>query len=309
VGDPLIIFTVVDDTVISRLVHGGRQTAKGIEAEDLPPFPLPSQAQFAALQVLLFIGVVSTAAGYLGCFTIVQNARPRDTYIWLCLEIFLAFLRIILWAWNPAWDEGTGIRLHLQLADHAPMVTIAQDYDSLIIGQSGQCDPFVVVPAKPFLGSISSYTGPVQGFRDPDNHVAIYYTLAGHLGHRDKVLLTTVLDMQTRGTFVLLHHCPLSNAPSRNNIPTVYTATTEIIPDGGIMTARCVGIFQGNFRHVERLGAIQLHSEHIANRIGGVDRATSLYISWGFSVNPLSVDIHVNPRLHLENTQCLGSSG
>ncbi|KAJ6523476.1 hypothetical protein DFH09DRAFT_1190385 [Mycena vulgaris] len=56
----------------------------------------------SVLQILLFIGIASTAVGYLGCFTVVQHATTTNTYIWLGVEISLAhILRIWIWALNP----------------------------------------------------------------------------------------------------------------------------------------------------------------------------------------------------------------
>ncbi|KAJ7432860.1 hypothetical protein FB451DRAFT_1476896 [Mycena latifolia] len=87
--------------------HNSPQTVRA------PPLPniIPSRLHLAFLQVLLFLGIGSTAVGYLGCFTVVQNSHAGDTYIWLGIEIALALLRIYIWGLNPSWDEQTGLSL------------------------------------------------------------------------------------------------------------------------------------------------------------------------------------------------------
>ncbi|KAJ7664274.1 hypothetical protein B0H17DRAFT_1184714 [Mycena rosella] len=65
----------------------------------------------------VFVGFILTIAGYIGCFTIVQNSSTSsDTYIWLGVEVALAVIRIITWALNTPWDDsdGTAVELNLQ---------------------------------------------------------------------------------------------------------------------------------------------------------------------------------------------------
>ncbi|KAJ6597474.1 hypothetical protein DFH09DRAFT_1022843, partial [Mycena vulgaris] len=261
-------------------------------SEALPLTIVPSRLHLTLLQVLIFIGMASTAVGYLGCFTVVQNAKPNHTYIWLGVEIALALLRILIWGRNPQWDEPTGLSLELSLpadVQHAPTITTPQDYQRYILGiGSGNCyepgrrDPFVILPDSRFLEYISPYTGPVERFSDPDNHVAIYYTLAG--SDAGKALLTTILDLESRSTFVLIHHCP-SQDPSgcdSDDRLDVYSGTIQIMPDSGIITTKCGDILHEKyeFRDTERFDAIAEHSRGIANRIGGIDRFNRLRVSW-----------------------------
>ncbi|KAF5368794.1 hypothetical protein D9757_012277 [Collybiopsis confluens] len=60
--------------------------------------------------VLLVLGVASTGVSYIGCFTLVQQTKTLNTFLWLGLETFLSILRVVIWVWNPSWDEVTGIR-------------------------------------------------------------------------------------------------------------------------------------------------------------------------------------------------------
>ncbi|KAJ7482031.1 hypothetical protein FB451DRAFT_1030421, partial [Mycena latifolia] len=187
----------------------------------------------AFLQVLLFLGIGSTAVGYLGCFTVVQNSHAGDTYMWLGIEIALALLWIYIWGLNPSWDEQTGLSLELQLPDNfekAPTITTGQDFWGRILEENySEPGPFVGVTDSHFLEYISPYAGPVERFSDPDHHVALYYALVGSRGFarspESKVLLTTVLDLESHNTFVLVHHCP-PMGPSMNTSD-IYSALSR----------------------------------------------------------------------------------
>ncbi|KAJ7893799.1 hypothetical protein B0H13DRAFT_2037139 [Mycena leptocephala] len=68
-----------------------------------------------------------TLAGYIGCFSIVQDHRSIsiDIYQWLGLEFILAFLRVIVWAWNPAFDDPAGILFHLKPTTNVPLSPVS----------------------------------------------------------------------------------------------------------------------------------------------------------------------------------------
>ncbi|KAJ7227764.1 hypothetical protein C8J57DRAFT_1730798 [Mycena rebaudengoi] len=198
----------------------------------------------------------------------------------------------------------TGLSLELQLpadVDLAPTVTTAQDYQRRILGVDANeqhisgagSDPFVILTDSRFLEYISPYTGPVERFSDPDNHVAIYYTLAccpeetrdGIIRPGKKVLLTTVLELDSRSTFVLLHNLPSQDvsAGKSDGVVPIYSATSETVQDSGIMTAKCVHRLHAKheFGKTKRFAAIAEHSRGIADRIGGVGRVRCLRVSWG----------------------------
>ncbi|KAJ7020395.1 hypothetical protein C8F04DRAFT_1318369, partial [Mycena alexandri] len=91
----------------------------------------------------------------------------------------------------------------------------------------------------------------------------------------------------SRTTFLLVNYCSLIDGGSGSDNPTIYSATSELIEDIGIMTAKC-GIQlhpEHKFRNTERFAAIAQHSQTIANRIGGMDRVTRLQVSWGLEVS------------------------
>ncbi|KAJ7473421.1 hypothetical protein FB451DRAFT_1249219 [Mycena latifolia] len=271
----------------------------------IPQLPniIPSRLHLAFLQVLLFLGIGSTAVGYLGCFTVVQNSHAGDTYIWLGIEIALALLRIYIWGINPSWDEQTGLRLELELPDNsekAPTITMGQDFRGRVLPEKYmEPGPFVVVTDSHFLEYISPYTGPVERFSDADHHVAIRYALVGSRGSDEspeaKVLLTTVLDLESRNTFLFVHHCTLRG--SSTNISAIYSATFKIAQDTGIMTTKCETPLSRThgFRKTARFAAINKHSQEIADRIGGIGRVISLHVSWGLESPRPELDKPENP--------------
>jgi hypothetical protein len=151
----------------------------------------------------------------------VQNASPKNTYIWLEVEVILALIRVYIWGRNPTKDEKTGLSIDLTLSEtieKVPTILTAQDYRTHIVG--GTCEPFVVLEDNDFLEYISEYTGPFRRFSDPNHHVVIYYTLAGRLPDEfntpPKILLTIIRDLESRSTFMLVHNCP-STSPDPNN--------------------------------------------------------------------------------------------
>ncbi|KAJ7697087.1 hypothetical protein B0H14DRAFT_3905089 [Mycena olivaceomarginata] len=80
----------------------------------------------------LCIGSVATAAGYIGCFNLVQDSSTRETFIWLALEAFLAVLRIILWGCNRKFDKGTWLILELR-GKVARQMTTQLPYEAQIV--------------------------------------------------------------------------------------------------------------------------------------------------------------------------------
>jgi len=67
----------------------------------------------AIQHLVLLVGMLCSAYGYFGCFTLVQNNPPTALApaLWLILEIVLAIIRLLIWAWNPRFDENTALIL------------------------------------------------------------------------------------------------------------------------------------------------------------------------------------------------------
>ncbi|KAK1230258.1 hypothetical protein PQX77_006654 [Marasmius sp. AFHP31] len=78
---------------------------------------LSEDAFMFLLQVALVLGMAMIVAGYVGCFNMVSRTDvPNGPYVWFGMETGLAVLRIVLWGWNPPWDEGnTGMTMQLAL--------------------------------------------------------------------------------------------------------------------------------------------------------------------------------------------------
>ena len=76
--------------------------------------------------ILLFVGIIASVVGYIGCFSAVQGSgSSKEALIWLCLEAGLSIVRIILWAINPKGDDAPPLEFKFELDEHAPLPTFA----------------------------------------------------------------------------------------------------------------------------------------------------------------------------------------
>ena len=143
--------------------------------------------------VVLFLSLPATVAGYIGCFTVVSGSRGNDPLIWLGLEAALSIIRILLWASNPSFDEGTGVTVRLKLATDQPLVTTEKNIEAV----KDTAKTLPLIPERRFLERITSYTGPLEQFQSPEN-VALYFTVTGDETTQQKLVYLTVLDVNTR---------------------------------------------------------------------------------------------------------------
>ncbi|KAJ7185014.1 hypothetical protein C8R46DRAFT_470078 [Mycena filopes] len=207
-------------------------------------------------------------------------------------------------------DEQTGLTLNLRLSEHPPLVTVGQDYGQHIKDVN---EPFILLNSSQFLDYIGPYTGPVERFNDPDHHIAIYYTLAGGLQrhytepHQYKVLLTTILDLTSRHTFVLVHHCPQQGSLGVHSDPKVNFANLVPMQDTEVIMAQLQGAVSSKhgMLQTEQFTAIDRHSRRIADLIGGVDRPTNLYLSWALRELPVSSKISTPQKLGIDKTSSM----
>ncbi|KAJ7771176.1 hypothetical protein B0H14DRAFT_348671 [Mycena olivaceomarginata] len=111
------------------------------------------------LRASLMTGFLMTLAGYVGCFTLIQDSKSTssDTYIWLGLEAVLSFSRMAVWASNPGWDDSDGITLALSKTDDESLSVIrtegtseSQDLQDLLMDRSD------------FWGNMTAYCGPLN---------------------------------------------------------------------------------------------------------------------------------------------------
>ncbi len=143
---------------------------------------------------VLALSLPATVAGYIGCFTLVSGSHGNGPLIWLLLEGALSIIRILLWAWNPSFDERTDITVKLKLTKHEPLVTTEKDK------KTGE-NTLALVPESLFLEWITSYTGPLLQFQTSEN-LALYFTLTRNQA-KQKHLYLTVFDLNKRNAVTL----------------------------------------------------------------------------------------------------------
>ncbi|KAG7096444.1 hypothetical protein E1B28_003880 [Marasmius oreades] len=84
------------------------------------------------LQMLLAAGIFMTVAGYIGCFTLVNQSQIEiGPYVWLGMESALSIIRIFLWGFNPTWDDlRTGLTIRLELHPTGPVPLLPSHFDT-----------------------------------------------------------------------------------------------------------------------------------------------------------------------------------
>lgn len=107
------------------------------------------------MQILLLMGFIMALVGYVGCFTIVQNApNSTDTYIWLGAEAVLAFVRLLVWAANPSWDDSDGVLLIMDCSNRESLPVVESDKDLP--------HTFEVMSGRTFWETLEAYCGAVN---------------------------------------------------------------------------------------------------------------------------------------------------
>ncbi|KAF7347047.1 hypothetical protein MVEN_01458500 [Mycena venus] len=106
----------------------------------------------------LMLGFLMTIIGYIGCFTIVQGSSvPSDTYIWLGAEATLALVRLLVWGFNPSWDDSDGICLAATEILPLPAVT-----PTWVAINAKQFPMFRIMGETEFWQAMTAYSGPVD---------------------------------------------------------------------------------------------------------------------------------------------------
>ena len=120
------------------------------------------------LQFFLLIGLLASVVGYVGCFSIVQNSASTSGPVsWLCLEVGLSVVRLVIWAWNPTRDDAPPLEINFELVKYEPLPACNKE---ILLSK--------VLPltrARDFLKSITSFVGLIKPFSNPD--FSLYYTL------------------------------------------------------------------------------------------------------------------------------------
>ena len=122
------------------------------------------------LLCLLFIGLVASVVGYVGCFNVVQDSTSNiGPAGWLCLEAGLSVMRLAIWGWNPTKDDAAP-PLEIILELYKPFPT-CNKYNEEI----SQYKVLPLTRARDFLKIITSFAGLIEPFSNPD--LSLYYTL------------------------------------------------------------------------------------------------------------------------------------
>jgi len=115
--------------------------------------------------VLIFVGVLASVAGYIGCFSLVQDAKATSTgrYTWIILEAVLAIIRMMVWALNPSFDDMHGLQVCLDLSDKSPRNLIKEqgEVNSKTL-PTKSTDPKVTLPilnGEAFYDAFVKYSG------------------------------------------------------------------------------------------------------------------------------------------------------
>ena len=130
----------------------------------------------------LFIGLVASVVGYVGCFSVVQNSASASGPVsWVCLEAGLSVMRLAIWAWNPTKDGAPPLEIILELDKCEPLPTCNKDNEEIL--------EYKVLPLtreRDFLKIITSFAGLIEPFRNPD--LSLYYTFTRKRPSKKSVL-------------------------------------------------------------------------------------------------------------------------
>lgn len=151
-----------------------------------------------AAQFAIFIGIALSLAGYIGCFSLVQNSQTSvGPLIWLGCETSLSLLRLVIWSWNPKWDESTSMSLTLQLSPGRALSSCTQSTEEL-----DESKKLPLTRAREFLNSVTACVGLVAPF-DGDTG-AVHYTLSASLVTGVKTLYATIYDYKENLTRIVI---------------------------------------------------------------------------------------------------------
>ena len=133
------------------------------------------------LLCLLLFGLLASVVGYVGCFSIVQNSASTSGPVsWLCLEVGLSVVRLVIWAWNPTTDDAPPLQINLELDKFEPLPTCNIENAEIL-----RSKVLPLTRARDFLKSITSFVGLIKPFTNPD--LSLYYTLTRKRAYKESV--------------------------------------------------------------------------------------------------------------------------
>ncbi|KAK1233781.1 hypothetical protein PQX77_003044 [Marasmius sp. AFHP31] len=212
---------------------------------------LSEDAFMVFLKVALVLGMAMIVAGYVGCFNMVSRTDvPNGPYVWFGMETGLAILRIVLWGWNPPWDEGnTGMTMQLALhskdltsditsttistISQFPLITTPHYLSQLIspidyVGYWGKesKETFVAESAGDFLAAATAFVGPLPRLDGEGlEGISLYYGIVPDISEtcERKLLCMTVARSDSKWTSV-------SVFINGDNSHTVFTSHSQDYP-------------------------------------------------------------------------------
>ena len=145
-------------------------------------------------QTVIFIGILASVVGYIGCFSLVQDETATATgrYLWVGLEALMSMIRMIIWASNPLYDDSPGLELSLQLSDKPPpsLHYVDENPSQVIFGSR----TLPVVDGRSFVAAFISYCGSIPHLNVES--IATYYIRC------KKRIYMVFLDMKRNQVFL-----------------------------------------------------------------------------------------------------------
>ena len=275
------------------------------------------------LLLLLLIGLVASIAGYVGCFSVVQNSISTIGPVsWLCLEGGLSVMRLAIWGWNPTWDDAPPLEIIVKLDkyEHNLLPTCNKDRDEII-----EYNVLPLTRARDFLKIITSFAGLIEPFRNPD--LSLYYTLTRRRPDRDNdpdnaekqilvlggwVLYITVFDHKERTTRVYTRDSAIYIRDDEGDFLWSTKSDAPHVDVGHFLLEVEIGDEinpKGDpvFSNSNNLDALRNHHwtiiEHIRYRLGAGDAVTKAYAIENSWTMKLEDTISTLQRLRKEDEQ------
>ncbi|KAK7033957.1 hypothetical protein VNI00_012584 [Paramarasmius palmivorus] len=257
-------------------------------------------------QLLIAVGMAMIVAGYIGCFSLVKSSdASAGPYVWFAMEAALSLVRIVLWGWNPSWDEETGLTMTLQLHTsddpYYPMITSPHIREDLGFAEKVPSPrSFTVYNEGEFFAAATSWIGPLQ--RLGANSITLYYALLACQASEKQATSTafkdlsiTILLTDSRAfTFV----CHERDAESI----AVFSSKLEMLPGTGsyyqVTLASQIKQENDGFLRSPLFHDVLEHAQHIRSRLFQVgEKQSTLSLTWNLSGTPSSQSGDLEDRI------------
>ena len=165
------IITLSNQFLVKRDQLSSPDEEAGVEVRDRKKHRM--DAYTWVLLSFLLIGLITSAVGYVGCFSIVQSSTSIiGPFSWFCIEVGLSIMRLAIWAWKPTKDDAPPLKIILELDNYEyKSLPICNKDNSEIL----KCKVLPLTRAQDFLKIITAFAGLIEPFNNPD--LSLYYTL------------------------------------------------------------------------------------------------------------------------------------